>query len=329
MHGRHSLGCLVSGMTAYILRRLLLLVPVMLIVGTVTFALIHLTPGDPAAVMLGAEATPEQVEQLRDELNLNDPLIVQYPRWLVGLAQLDFGESIFLDKPVSDAIFERIVPTIQLTVYALAVTLLIGLPAGVLAALYQNSVLDRALMMLAIGGTAIADFFLGILLILLFAVTLQWLPSGGYVELSVDPVGHFKAMILPALALGVSIAGLPARLIRSTLLDVLREDYIRTAAAKGLAPAAVAIGHGLRNAMLPTVTVLGYTLGDLLGGAVVVETVFSLPGMGQLVVNSISRRDFPVVQGVVMVIAMFYLFSNLLVDIFYIYLDPRVRYVRR
>ena len=316
-------------MTAYVLRRLALLVPVVLIVGTVTFVLMQLTPGDPAAVMLGPEATPEQVETLRDSMGLNRPLYERYPRWLFDVLRLELGQSIFLNRPVSDAIRERITPTLQLTFYALVIAIGLGVPAGVFAALNRNSLLDRLLMLLAMSGTAIAGFFLGILLILLFAVTLRWLPSSGYVAFSDDPVQHFRSMILPALAVGLSVAGLPARLIRSSMLDVLHEDYIRTAVAKGLPPRRVAVGHALRNALMPAVTVFGYTLGDLLGGAVVVEIVFGLPGMGQLVVNSIARRDFPVIQGVVMSIAVLYLLTSLLVDILYVFLDPRVRHAGR
>lgn len=316
-------------MIAYILRRLALLVPVMLIVGTITFTLVQLTPGDPAAVMLGSEATPDQVAALREELGLDQPLYQRYPRWLFDVLRLDLGRSIFLNRPVSEAILDRMTPTLQLSLYALVIAIVIGVPAGVLAALNRNSFLDRALMLMAMGGTAIAGFFLGILLILLFAVTLRWLPSGGYAALTEDPVQHFRSMILPSLAVGISIAGLPARLIRSTMLDVLHEDYIRTAVAKGLPPRSVAVRHALRNAMMPAITVFGYTLGDLLGGAVVVETVFSLPGMGQLVINSIARRDFPVIQGVVMATAAFYLLSSLLVDILYAFIDPRVRHAGR
>ena len=301
----------------------------MLVVGSITFLLIHVTPGDPAAVMLGSEATPAQVARLRQQLGLNDPLLVQYPNWLLDVVRLDFGESFFLDRPVRAAIRDRVVPTLQLTVYASLVALAISIPAGIIAALKRNSLIDRTLMLLALAGSAIADFFLGILLILLFAVTLRWLPSGGYIPILDDPIGHVRSMLLPSLALGVSIAGLPARLIRSTMLDVLHEDYIRTAYAKGLAPATIATTHALRNALLPAVTVFGATIGDLLGGAIVVETVFSLPGMGQLVVNSIDRRDFPVIQGVVMVSAAAYLLVNLLTDVLYLYLDPRLRHVRR
>lgn len=316
-------------MIAFVLRRILTLLPVVLVVGTITFAIIHLTPGDPAGVMLGPEATPEEISALRDRLGLDEPLVVQYPRWLFGVLQLDFGDSIFLGKPVTEAIVERLIPTTQLTLYALLISIIIGVPAGVVAALRQNSLIDRVLMMLALAGSAIPGFFLGILLILFFSVTLRWLPSGGYVGFSEDPIGHFKAMLLPALALGFSAAGLPARLIRSTMLDVMHEDYVVTAVAKGLPMSVVAVRHGLRNALLPAVTVIGYSMGDLLGGAVIVETVFSLPGMGQLVVNSIARRDFPVIQGAVMITAIFYVLSNLLVDILYLYLDPRVRYLER
>ncbi len=316
-------------MIAYVLRRLALAVPVVLLVGTITFVLMQLTPGDPAAVMLGPEATPDQVAELREQMGLNRPLYERYPRWLFDTLRLDLGQSIFLNKPVSAAITERLMPTLQLTLYALIIAIAIGVPAGVVAAMNRNTIIDRALMLFAMSGTAIAGFFLGILLILLFAVRLKWLPSGGYAALTDDPARHFKSMIMPAMAVGLSVAGLPARLVRSTMLDVLHEDYIRTAVAKGLPPRRVAIRHALRNAMLPAITVFGYTLGDLLGGAVVVETVFSLPGMGQLVVNSIARRDFPVIQGVVMTIAIFYMLTSLLVDILYVALDPRVKHVGR
>jgi peptide/nickel transport system permease protein len=313
-------------MSTFILHRLAMLVPVLLVVGTVSFLLVYLTPGDPAAVMLGADATPGQVEQLQEQLGLNDPLHIQYFTWLSGAIRLDFGESIFLDKPVTEAIGDRVVPTAQLTFYALMFVILIGLPAGIVAAVHQNSPVDRLLMIMSVSGAAIPNFFLGILLILLFAVTLRWLPSGGYVEFSEDPVGHFKAMILPAFVLGFTAAALPARLVRSAMLDVMREDYIRTAASKGLASRTITVRHALRNAILPTITVVGVIIADLLGGAVVIETVFTIPGMGQLVVNSIARRDFPVIQGVVVIIALIYLITNLIVDIVYMYIDPRIRY---
>lgn len=312
-------------MLTFIVRRLLLVIPIALVTGSIAFFLMHLTPGDPVSLMLGSEATPARVEQVRERMGLNDPLLVQYPQWLLRVVRFDLGDSYFLNRSVASAISARIVPTLQLTTYALAIALLLGVPAGVLAALRQGSLLDRALMLLAVAGTAIADFFLAILLILLFAVTLRWLPSGGYEPLREGVIPHARSMLLPSLALGVSLAGLPARLIRAALLDVLREDYIRAAVARGVPPRRIALGHALRNALLPALTVLGAALGDLLGGAVIVETVFTLPGMGQLAANSIARRDFPVIQGVVMVSAAAYLVASLLVDVLYHVADPRLR----
>ena len=312
-------------MVTFIVRRLLLVVPIALVTGSIAFFLMHLTPGDPVSLMLGSEATPARVEQVRERMGLNDPLLVQYPQWLLRVVRFDLGDSYFLNRSVASAISARIVPTLQLTTYALVIALLLGVPAGVLAALRQGSLLDRVLMLLAVAGTAIADFFLAILLILLFAVTLHWLPSGGYEPLREGLIPHARSMLLPSLALGLSLAGLPARLIRAALLDVLREDYIRAAVARGVPPRRIALGHALRNALLPALTVLGTALGDLLGGAVIVETVFTLPGMGQLAANSIARRDFPVIQGVVMVSAAAYLVASLLVDVLYHVADPRLR----
>jgi peptide/nickel transport system permease protein len=311
---------------AYILRRLILMIPVMLIVGIVVFLLVHITPGDPAAVILGDRATVDQVEQLREEMGLNEPLLVQFAEWFGNALRLDFGESFFLGMPVTEALRERAQPTILLTTYALLIEILIGVPCGVIAAIKRNSILDRALMIMSIAGAAIPTFFLGIMLILIFAVRLQWLPSGGYVPIQEDPQEHFKSMILPAFCLGFSAAGLLARLVRSSMLDVMRDDYIRTAMAKGLKFRNVITGHALRNALIPAVTVIGYSLGALLGGAVVTETVFTIPGMGRLVVQSIARRDYPLIQGAVMLTAAIYVLVNLLVDILYVYIDPRIRY---
>ena len=313
-------------MTTYILRRLALLLPVLVVVGVVVFTLIHLTPGDPAAVILGPEASQEDVERLREQLGLNEPLPVQFIDWFAGALRLDFGDSLFLGIPVTEALLDRAEPTMLLTLYALTIQILVGIPAGVIAAMRRNSVLDRLLMILSVGWAAVPTFFMGILLIILFAVTFRWLPAQGYIEITDDPIQHFKYMVMPAFALGVSSAGLLARLVRSSMLDVLREDYIRTAYAKGLRERHIVIGHGLRNALIPAITVIGTSLGGLLGGAVVTETVFNIPGMGRLVVQSIARRDFPVIQGAVMTIAGIYVLANLLVDILYVYIDPRLRY---
>lgn len=313
-------------MTAYILRRLSLLVPVLLIVGVLVFSLIHLTPGDPAAIIAGEDATTEQIADMRERLGLNDPIHIQFFRWFGGVVRLDLGDSIFLRQPVTQALLDRVQPTGLLTLYSLTLAILIAVPAGVIAAVRRNSWVDRALMVVSISGAAIPNFFFGILLILFFAVILRWLPSGGYVDIGDDPVRHAKSMVLPTLALGFSTAGLLARMVRSTMLDVLREDYIRTAFAKGLSQKTVVLLHALRNAAIPAMTVLGVSLANLLGGSVVVETVFNLPGMGRLVVESVARRDFPVIQGTVMVIAMIQVLVMLLVDVLYVYVDPRVRY---
>ena len=312
-------------MISYILRRVVMLIPVMLIVGVVVFALIHLTPGDPAAVMLGDRATPDDVARLREHLGLNDPLVVQFARWFGGVLRFDFGDSVFLGEPVTRAILDRVQPTGLLTLYALIIQIVIGVPAGVISAVRRNSVVDRITTVVAISGTATPTFFLGILLILLFAVKLHWLPSGGYVPIQESPVRHLKSMLLPSFALGFSYAGLLSRLVRSSMLDVMREDFVRTASAKGLPSRAVVIRHALRNALIPAMTVIGTSVGALLGGAVVTETVFTIPGMGRLVVQSIARRDYPVIQGAVMTIALTYVLVNLLVDVLYVVADPRVR----
>jgi peptide/nickel transport system permease protein len=276
-------------------------------------------------VILGDRATPEDIARLRTQLGLNDPLPVQFVRWFSNVLRLDFGESIFLGEPVTQALLNRVQPTVLLTLYALSIQVLIGIPAGVLAAVRYNSPLDRALTVMAISGSAIPTFFLGILLILIFSVRLRWLPSGGYVPFGEDPAAHFKGMLLPAFALGFSAAGLLARLVRSSMLDVLREDYVRTAFAKGLPEQLVIVRHALRNALIPALTVIGISIGALLGGAVVTETVFTIPGMGRLVVQSIARRDYPVIQGAIIAIAMTYVLVNLVVDVLYVYIDPRVR----
>jgi peptide/nickel transport system permease protein len=311
---------------AFIVRRLLLLVPVLLIVGVIVFTLLHLAPGDPASMMLGREATIEQEEALRERLGLDEPLPVQFVKWFWGVLRLDFGESLFIGKPVTEALLDRVQPTGLLALYSLTLAVLIAIPAGVLAAVRPNSLLDRLLMILSISGAAIPGFFFGILLILLFAVNLNWLPSGGYEDIGVDPVQHVRYMILPSFALGFSGAGFLARIVRSTMLDTLNEEYVRTAYAKGLPQRHVVIGHALRNASIPIMTVIGILLASLLGGAVVIETVFNIPGMGRLLVQSVTRRDYPIVQGAVMTIAAVEVLVMLIVDVLFVFVDPRVRY---
>jgi peptide/nickel transport system permease protein len=312
--------------TAYIIRRLLLLIPVLLIVGVIVFSLVHLTPGDPTSALLGRDATIEQKEALREQLDLNDPIHIQFVEWVSGIVRLDFGDSIFIGKPVTEALLDRAQPTGLLTLYALIFAVVIAIPSGVIAAVRPNSLIDRLLMVMSISGAAIPSFFFGILLILFFAVRLGWLPSGGYEDLGDGFGQHMRYMILPSLALGFSSAGLLARLVRSTMLDTLNQDYVRTAYAKGLRERHVVLRHALRNAMIPAMTVVGIMLANMLGGAVVIETVFNIPGMGRLVVQSVTRRDFPIVQAAVLVVATIEVVVMLLIDILYVFIDPRIRY---
>ncbi len=313
-------------LTAYIIRRLLLLIPVLIIVAVIVFSLVHLTPGDPTSAMLGREASAEDKAALREELGLDKPVIEQFIDWSWGAMRLDFGDSLFIRKPVTEAMLDRAEPTGLLTLYSLIFALAVAIPSGVIAAMRPNSMVDRLLMVTSISGAAIPSFFFGILLMLLFAVRLGWLPSGGYNNISEGFWDHFRYMIMPSIALGFSAAGLLARIVRSTMLDVLNQDYIRTAYAKGLAERRVVRRHALRNAMIPAMTVIGIMLANMLGGAVVIETVFNIPGMGRLLVQSVVRRDFPVVQAAVLVVAVIEVLVMLFIDIMYVFIDPRIRY---
>lgn len=313
-------------MTAYIIRRLLLAIPVMLLVAIATFLILHMTPGDPIAIMLGPEASVEQVHELREEMGLNEPILVQLGRWLGDLARGDLGESFFLHKQVTAAMLERAEPTLLLTLLALFVAIGIGIPTGVLAATRRGSPLDLSSMLVAMVGISMPTFWLGLTLIFVFGVTLRWLPVTGYRPLMDGLWENLRYLILPAVTLGVAQGALLARMTRSTMLDVLNEDYVRTARAKGLIERRVLFRHALRNALVPLVTVIGITFAGLISGAVVTEQVFSIPGVGQLLIRAVSRRDFPVVQGVVLVIAFLYVIINLVVDVIYVLLDPRVHY---
>jgi len=313
-------------MTSYVLNRLIALVPVLLIVATVGFLLIHLTPGDPAAVMLGADAPPQDVQHLRQLMGLDRPLVVQLLRWYGRTLQGDLGYSIFLQRPVLQAIEERLEPTSLLTLMALVIACVIGVPMGVTAAVHRNTWVDQASMAFALFGVSVPNFWLGLNLILIFSVQFGLFPVSGYVSLGESVAGALQSLVLPAFTLGLAGSALIARMTRSSMLDVLGQDYIRTARAKGNPEHRIIYGHGLRNAMIPTVTVIGLALGGLLAGAVVTETVFALPGVGRLVISSILRRDYPVVQGVLMFAASAYVLVNLLTDVLYLYLDPRVKY---
>jgi peptide/nickel transport system permease protein len=313
--------------TTYLLRRLLALLPVMLVVVTIVFFLIHLIPGDPVAVILGPEANAEQIEDARRALGLDRPLPEQLVRFYARLLRGDLGRSYYLDRPVTTALLERAEPTLVLMASALLVAVLIGVPSGIVAGAYPGSGWDRLLMTAALLGVCVPGFWLSLNFIYLFSVRLGWLPVAGYASVFSDPVAAFRHMLLPAISLGFSQSALIARIARSCMIEVLRQDYIRTARAKGLAERSVVYLHAFRNALVPVVTVIGITMAILIGGAVVTEIVFNIPGLGRLIISAILRRDYPVVQGVVLVTAAAYMLINLVVDMVYAFIDPRIRYV--
>jgi peptide/nickel transport system permease protein len=313
-------------MKVYLLRRVLAVIPVMVIVATVAFVLIHLAPGDPASVIAGPYASADDVAKLRRQLGLDEPLPAQLIRWYGRLLTGDLGNSIFLRRPVLEAIAERLEPTLLLTSWATLIAVLIGVPAGIVAARYHNSATDQTLMALALLGLSVPNFLLGLLMILLFGVWLGWLPVAGYVPLESGLWPNVRSLLMPSVSLGLVQSALIARITRSSMLDVLREQYILAGRAKGLAEPTVVYKHALKNAIIPTLTVIGITVAILIGGAVVIETVFNIPGLGRLIISAVLRRDYPVLQGVVLLIAVTYTVVNLLVDLAYLALDPRIRY---
>jgi peptide/nickel transport system permease protein len=311
---------------AYLTGRLFALLPVLGVVAVVVFLLVHVTPGDPARVLLGQDATDTQVAALRHDLGLDRPLPVQFALWIGRALHGDLGTSLFLRIPVTWDILQHLGPTATLSLLGLSVALVIGIPVGVVSAVFRNSWLDQLSLALAMLGAAVPSFWLGLSLIILFAVDLGWLPSSGYQSPATGVWHSLEYLLLPAFALGVPSSSLIIRFTRSSLLDVLGNDYIRTARAKGLRGRAVIFRHAFRNALVPILTVVGLTFAALMGGAVVTENVFSLPGIGQLVVSSVLRRDYPVIQGVVLMVATAYVVINLGVDLLYFAVDPRVRY---
>ena len=313
-------------MARYVARRIMLLVPAWLIMGAAAFTLIRLIPGDPAAVLLGMEASPQAVAELRERLGLDQPLPVQFVLWLSRAIRGELGRSFFLGQPVLDAILARLPVTLSLTAAALTFAVLIGVPIGVRAATRPNSPTDLGAMAAAVVGLSVPDFALGFGLIVVFGVALQWLPVSGYVPLAKSPGGFAQHLLLPALALGMPQGALIARITRSSMLEALGADYVRTARAKGLAEPAVVGWHAFRNTLIQVLTVVGSVAVVLLGGAFVVETVFNLPGLGNLVVMAVKRRDYPLVQGCLLMISTVVILVNLVVDVLYAYLDPQIRY---
>lgn len=312
-------------MLLFLARRLLSAIPVLFVVSLMTFVIMWLVPGDVSAEIGGTDATPEQIQQIREQLGIDRPLIERAVNWYGNLLHGDLGYSYLLNRSVIDAVLERIPVTLSLAGLSLVLTTIMGTLLGVLAAVRHNSWVDQGAMVAALIGLSIPDFWFGLVLIILFGVTLGWLPTGGFVAFTDDFWGWVRYMTLPALTLAFTQMGVIARMSRSAMLDVLDQDFIRTARAKGMSRGVVVFKHALRNALIPIVTVVGVTAGVLLSGAVVIESVFSLPGVGRLIVGSIQRRDFPVIQGGLLVTASIFVFVNIVVDMLYGLIDPRVR----
>jgi peptide/nickel transport system permease protein len=307
-------------------RRLVATIPVMGVVAIAVFALLHVTPGDPAVIIAGDYATNDEVDRIRAKLGLDRPFLAQVMIWLGQVVRGDLGTSIFSGLPVTTLIGQRAEATIMLALYALVLSVAVGVPLGVLAAWRRGSWIDRFVMIFAVSGFSMPVFWLGFLLVYVFALTLGWLPVQGYAPISQGLVACLRHLTLPALTLSCIYLALIARMTRASMLGVLGEDYIRTAFAKGLPPRRVLTRHALRNASLPVVTIIGIGFALLIGGAVVTESVFAIPGLGRLTVDAIVRRDYPVIQGVVLVVSGVYVLLNLVIDLLYVVLDPRIRY---
>ena len=313
-------------MLAYVVRRLVATVFVMTFVAFFVFSLLYLTPGDPAATIAGDLATADDIARIHRQLGLDDPFLVRFGHWAWGVLQGDLGTSIFTNLPVTTLIAQRVGPTVSLTVMALIITLSFAIPLGVLAASKVGSWIDRLVMVVAVLGFSVPSFVLAYMLILCFSVWLGWLPVQGYASLSEGFAPFIEHLVLPSIALGLIYGALIARITRAAMLEVLSQDYIRTAQAKGLTEGKVLVGHALRNAAIPIVTVIGVGIALLIGGVIVTETVFAIPGIGRLTVDAILRRDYPIIQGVTLILSAVYVVINLLVDMSYTFFDPRVRF---
>jgi peptide/nickel transport system permease protein len=309
-----------------ILNRLLGMITVMALVVTIVFVIVRVTPGDPAAVMLGPEATAADIEALRVKLGLDQPMPVQFLRYVAGVVQGDLGQSIFLGQPVTTALLDRAEPTIFLTIFSLLIATVVALPVGILSAYKRGSLFDQAATTLAMFAASVPSFWLGLLFIQFFAVKLGWFNTSGYGGPGASLAERMNHLVLPALTLGLISSALITRFTRASMLDVLNDDYVRTARSKGMSEWRVVLRHAFKNALIPILTVIGLTAALLISGAVVTETVFGLPGVGNLVVSAVLRRDYPVIQGALLVIAGAYVLVNFAIDMLYLLVDPRVRY---
>ena len=314
-------------MVTYILKRVLMTIPVMLVVALFVFLLLRLSPGDPAAVIAGDYATAEDVEKIREKLGLSQPIAIQFFTWIGALVQGDLGTSIFSNKPVAELIAQRIEPTLLLALTTIIFSVLVAVPMGTLAAFKANSWIDRFVMLFSVGGFSVPVFVLGYMLIYVFALELRWLPVQGYKSPFTEGIGPFLAHItLPSITLSVIFIALIARMTRASVIEVLEEDYVRTARAKGQSEFKVLMRHALRNAAVPIVTVIGIGIALLIGGVVVTESVYNVPGLGRLVLDAVLARDYPIIQGLILFFSFIYIFLNLCIDLTYTFLDPRIRY---
>src|SRR5438876_1727990 len=309
-----------------VLRRILATIPVMAIVALFVFSLLYIAPGDPAAVIAGDQATPADVERIRQSLGLDRPFLIRFGEWVWQILHGDLGTSIFSNLPVATMIGQRVEPTLSLMVVTLVVAVSIAVPIGVVAAWKADTLIDRAIMAFAVLGFSVPVFVVGYLLAYVFALELDWLPVQGYTPLADGLWRWLENLILPAIALGCVYIALIARITRAAMLEVLQQDYIRTARAKGIGQQGILFVHALKNASVPIVTVIGIGIALLIGGAVVTETVFAIPGIGRLTVDAILRRDYPVIQGIVLLFSFLYVLVNLAIDLLYTVLDPRIRY---
>lgn len=312
-------------MLMFILRRLLSAIPTLILVSLFVFTLQKLLPGDPVLAMAGEERDPAVMEYLRDKYRLNDPVPLQYLNWVGNVLKGDFGTSLRTEQPVTTLLASKLPVTLELAVFALLIALLIGIPAGIISAVRKGTAVDYGANIVALSGISIPHFWLGLLLIMIFAVKLHWLPASGFVPMGEDFGQNLKTLILPAFVLGAGLSGILMRHTRSAMLEVLRTDYVRTARAKGLLPHTVILKHALRNALMPIVTLTTLLFGELLGGAVLTEQVFSIPGFGKMIVDAVFNRDYAVVQGVVLCVAIGFLLLNLLADVLYRMINPRLR----
>jgi peptide/nickel transport system permease protein len=313
-------------MFAYAVRRVLATIPVMLVVALFVFSLLYIAPGDPAAIIAGDQATPADVERIRESLGLDRPYLVRFGDWLWQIVHGDLGTSIFTNLPVTHMIAQRIEPTLSLMVLTIVFSIVIAVPLGVLAAWKHGTWIDRVVMVVGVLGFSVPVFVFGYLLAYVFALQLNWLPVQGFTPISEGFWPFLQGLILPTVVLGLAYVALLARITRATMLDVLSQDYVRTARAKGVGQRAVLFVHALKNAAVPIVTVIGNGVALLIGGAVVTESVFAIPGLGRLTVDAILRRDYPVIQGVVLLFSVTYVLVNLAVDLLYTVFDPRIRY---